>query len=142
MGLLDYLWSLLTGEPQASPGPGRPVGQARTSVRTEGAFRPARPVTIQYRNFEGRGKAFVAEGDSITRKGNHLVGRFAPTGRTMTLSRDRIENLRDVESVLLQRLAPGQQPPTPRERQVLGYHKKHRTSSPLFEKIRARYPNW
>jgi hypothetical protein len=25
---------------------------------------------------------------------------------------------------------------------VLGYHKKHKTTSPLYEKIRAKYPDW
>ena len=25
---------------------------------------------------------------------------------------------------------------------MLGYHKKHGTSSPLYQKIRAKYPNW
>jgi hypothetical protein len=29
-----------------------------------------------------------------------------------------------------------------REAQVLGYHKKHGTSSPLYQKVRAKYPNW
>ena len=32
--------------------------------------------------------------------------------------------------------------PTPRERQVLAYHKKYGTTSPLYEKIRAKYPDW
>ena len=30
----------------------------------------------------------------------------------------------------------------PRERQVLNYHKKYKTTSPLYEKIREKYPNW
>jgi hypothetical protein len=41
-----------------------------------------------------------------------------------------------------ERVEPGQNWPTPREHQVLSYHKKHRTTSPLYEKIRAKYPNW
>jgi len=32
--------------------------------------------------------------------------------------------------------------PSPRECQVLGYHKKHGTTSPLYRKTRAKYPNW
>jgi len=32
--------------------------------------------------------------------------------------------------------------PTARERQVLAYHKKYKTTFPLYEKIRAKYPNW
>jgi hypothetical protein len=37
---------------------------------------------------------------------------------------------------------PSQDWPSPREAQVLGYHKKHGTSSPLYQKVRAKYPNW
>jgi hypothetical protein len=121
--------------------PGTPP-QAGTTLRTEGTFIPARPVTIRYRNFAGQERTFLAEMNSMMRKGNHLVGRFAPTGSKMALSRDRIQNLGEVESVLPQRVAPGQPLPTARERQVLGYHKKHGTSSPLFEKTRAKYPDW
>jgi len=32
--------------------------------------------------------------------------------------------------------------PTARERQVLGFHKKHKSTSPLYEEIRAKYPDW
>ena len=122
--------------------------QAGTTVLTEGSFKPVRPLTIRYRNFAGQDRTFVAEADSLVRKGNHrrkgnhLVARVAPTGNKIALARDRIQNLEEVESGLIPRVAPGQPWPTPRERQVLGYHKKHGTSSPLFEKIRANYPDW
>jgi len=29
-----------------------------------------------------------------------------------------------------------------RERQVRSYHKKYGTTSPLYEKIKAKYPDW
>jgi len=32
--------------------------------------------------------------------------------------------------------------PTAHERQVLAYHKKYKSSSPLYERIRAKYPDW
>jgi hypothetical protein len=116
--------------------------QGGTTVPTEGSFLPADPISIRYRNFAGQDRSFVAERGSVVRKGNHLVGRVAPVGARISLSRDRIQNLGEVEARLPQRVAPGQAWPTPRERQVLGYHKKHGTSSPLYEKIRAKYPNW
>ena len=117
-------------------------GSAGTTVPTKGSFKPVQPIMIRYRNFAGQDRTFVAEMDSLVRKGNHLVGRVAPTGQKIALARDRIQNLEELESGATQRVAPGQPLPTPRERQVLGYHKKHGTSSPLFEKIRAKYPNW
>ena len=48
----------------------------------------------------------------------------------------------EVEARCAQRVAPGQDWPTPRERQVLNYHRKHKTTSPLYERIRAKYPTW
>ncbi len=116
--------------------------QAGTTVPTRGDFRPEHAVSIRYRNFAGKDYAFTAERDSVVRKNNHLVARMAPTGRKITLSRDRIQNLAEVEAQLPQRVSPGQSWPTPRERQILGYHKKHGTTSPRYEQVRARYPNW
>jgi hypothetical protein len=70
------------------------------------------------------------------------VLRVTPTGHRVTLSRGRIQNLRELDAASAERVAPGQTGPTQRERQVLGYHKKYKTSSPLYEKIRAKFPNW
>ncbi len=129
-----------------SPGQGpaeAPAPRQRgTNVVTHGNFRPNEPVTIRYRNFAGQDRTFEAEKSSIVRKKNHLVARVAPTGGKITLSRDRIQNLSDVEAQMPQRLAPGQAPPSRKERQVLGYHQKHGTTSALYEEIRAKYPNW
>jgi hypothetical protein len=99
-------------------------------------------VAIQYRNFQGQNKTFYADARSLHREKNHIAAKVAPKGKQITLSRDRIQNLQEVESQMPQRVAAGQNWPTPRERQVLNYHKKHGTTSPLYEKIRAKYPNW
>ena len=32
--------------------------------------------------------------------------------------------------------------PTARERQVLAFHKNYKSTSPLYERIRAKYPYW
>ena len=171
MGLLDFLLKLLSGEGQQCPSCGAPgatkasdgtircknpicpyfdaslgqrgtLRQAGSTVPTQGNYKPARPMRIRYRNFQGQERNFSADADSIVRKKNHIVARVAPTGKKIALSRERIQNLSEVESAFPQRVAAGQPWPTPRERQVLGYHKKHGTSSPLYEKIRAKYPNW
>jgi hypothetical protein len=71
------------------------------------------------------------------------MAKVAPKGVPISLSRDRIQNLNEVESQMpLQRVEQGQEWPSKRERQVLGYHSKNRTTSPLYEKIRAKYPKW
>ena len=103
---------------------------------------PAGAVAIQYRNFQGQDKTFHAEKASLHRKQNHIIAKVAPKGQQVSLSRDRIQNLREVESQMQQRVEPGQEWPSKRERQVLGYHSKNKTTSPLYEKIRAKYPKW
>ena len=113
-----------------------------TTVPTKGNFQPEHPVSIRYLNFVGQPRDFSAELRSIVRKNNYLVARVAPTGRKITLSRDRVQNLAEVEAKLPQRVSQGQPWPTPRERQILGYHKKHGTTSPRYEQVRAKYPNW
>jgi hypothetical protein len=122
-------------------GAGSSAPQARPTARG-GGFTPAQPLAIRYRNFEGQEKTFTADAVGAEWRKNHIVVRVAPTGKHIALSRDRIQNLAEVESAFPQRVAPGQNWPSPRERQVLNYHKKHGSTSPLYEKVRAKYPNW
>jgi hypothetical protein len=93
-------------------------------------------------NYVGQNRDFSAERESIVRKKNHLVAQVAPTGKKITLSRDRIQNLAEVEALLPTRVEPGQDWPSRIDRQILIYHKKHGTTSPRYEQVRARYPNW
>ena len=134
------------GKPSGwSPAPSQPA-QGRPSGWSSGSGQsgppPAGSVAVQYRNFQGQDKTFYADARSLHREKNHIVATVAPKGRQITLSRDRIQNLQDVENQMPRRVEQGQSWPTPRERQVLNYHKKNGTTSPLYEKIRAKYPNW
>jgi hypothetical protein len=168
MGLLDFLIALFSGgEKIACPNcgteaarkardgtircksqncpnfdPSFALGRRIAPVPTSGDFRPEHPVSIRYVNFVGQNRNFSAERDSLLRKKNHIVAEVAPTGRKIALSRERIQNLSEIEEHMLQRVEAGQSWPTPRERQILGYHKKHGTTSPRYEQVRAKYPNW
>jgi hypothetical protein len=116
------------------------VGGASPPKRKD--FSPVSPLAIQYRNFQGEEKTFTADSETLRRKRNHVIARVAPTGRSISLSRDRIQNLEEVEQAVA-KITESQPPgPTARERQVLGYHKKHKSTSPLYEEIRAKYPDW
>lgn len=157
MGLLEFLRSLFGANKIQCPSCSAP-GATRSSdglvhcrnpvcpyfdpLQRRGDFRPQHPVSIRYRNAAGQDRNFSAERDSIVRKGNHLVARVAPTGEKIALSRDRIQNLSSVEAAFPQPIDPGQPWPAPRERQILGYHKKHGTTSPRYDQVRAKYPNW
>jgi hypothetical protein len=127
--------------PSQSP-QGKPSGWSSGGPVGQSAPPPAGSVAIQYRNFQGQDKTFYADAGSLRRDKNHIIAAVAPKRAQITLSRDRIQNLSEVESKMPQRVAPGQTWPTPRERQVLNYHKRHGSTSPLYEKIRAKYPNW
>jgi hypothetical protein len=126
----------------ASLGRAGTLRQAGTTVPTRGNFSPEHPVSIRYVNFAGQSRDFSAERDSLVRKKNHIVAEVAPTGRKIVLSRDRIQNLSEVEGYMPKRVEPGQAWPTRVERQILGYHKNHGTTSPRYEQLRAKYPNW
>ncbi len=115
---------------------------AKAAPVPRGRWQPQNPLTIRYRNFQGVEQTYAAEADSCRRRKNHISVLVAPTGRRITLRRDRIQNLAEVEAHCAGRVADGQPEPTPRERQVMSYHKKHGTTSPLYERIRAKYPNW
>ena len=125
--------SATQGEPAPAPTP--------TTFGTPASV-PAGSFVIQYRDFQGQPRTFIAEAASARRDKNHISVKVAPKGARIVLSRDRIQNLAEVESAFPQRVAPGQAWPSPRERQVMTYHKKHGSTSPLYESIRAKYPNW
>jgi hypothetical protein len=134
---------------QAQPPQGRPSGwssgptpSSSGSSQSGSGSTPAGAVTIQYRNFQGQNKTFYADARSLHREKNHIRAAVAPKGQQISLSRDRIQNLQEVERQMPQRVEAGQEWPNKKERQVLSYHKKHGTTSPLYEKIRAKYPNW
>ena len=112
-----------------------------TSVPTRGDFVPEHPVSIRYVNFVGQDRDFSGERDSLVRKKNHIVAQVAPTGRKITLSRDRIKNLGEVESHMPQRVEPGQNWPTGRERQILNYHKNRGTTSPRASATTSSRPS-
>lgn len=103
---------------------------------------PGRTITIRYRNYKGEEKLFNADADSGRRSKKHISVCVAPKGIRIALAQGRILNWNEVDEALPQRVESGQAPPSARERQVLGYHKKYKTTSPLYEEIRAKYPNW
>ncbi len=132
------------GGAPAEPQPPSPQTVAPKSQppRTESARPASGTISIQYVNFQGEHKTFVADAASLRRKNNHIIATVAPNGKEIALSRKRIQNLREVDVKLPERDRSDAPRPTARERQVLGYHRKHGTTSPLYEKVKAKYPQW
>ena len=121
-----------------------PSAAAKAASAKRPSFSPAQTLSIRYRNFQGQDKVFVADADSLRRKHNHVSAQVAPTGQRISFSRDRLQNLDDVDAALSRNESARKGPsgPTARERQVLAYHKKYKSTSPLYEQVRAKYPNW
>jgi hypothetical protein len=130
------------GQEPAAAGGAQPPARAKPSNVPRGQWQPPHPITVRYRNFENLERTYTADAESCRRQKNHISLLVAPTGRRITLRRDRIQNLAEIEAHCAQRVAPDQPWPTPRERQVLNYHKKHKSTSPLYEQIRTKYPDW
>jgi hypothetical protein len=126
---------------QGSSAPNQSSQPGSTSSHS-GSFSPQRPITIRYQNFRGEQKSFTSDAATVVPNKNFLSVQVAPSGERITLARKRILNLSEFESAIPQTVASGKPWPSPKERQVLNYHKKHGSTSPLYEKIRAKYPNW
>lgn len=135
----QYFDPSLGRQEQPAQQPARP---AETSVRGKSGFVPQDGIEIRYRNFQGQEKTFQAERNSLRRRKNHILARVAPSGEFIALSRDRIQNLGEVDLALPKGLRSSAPWPSGRERQVLNYHKKHGSTSPLHEQIRAKFPDW
>ena len=118
------------------------VASSSAQGSKRGSFVPQRPIEIRYTNFRNESKSFTADSATLVRKNKYISAQVAPSGERITLARTRIQNLSEVEGSFPQPVAPGQEWPSAKERQVLNYHKKYGSTSPLYEKIRAKYPNW
>lgn len=97
---------------------------------------------IRYVNYQKVDKIFQVDANSVKRRNNHILAREQRSGRQITLSRSRIQNMAKVDLALPEKDRSGAPRPTASEKQVLAYHKKYKSTSPLYEKIRAKYPNW
>jgi len=93
---------------------------------------------IRYRNFQGFDREYTADRRTGRRRGNNVSFRVKPTGRRINFNRRFIQNLAEVDALLAEKSLQ----PNARERQVLGYHKKFGTTSPLYEQIRQKFPHW
>ncbi len=108
----------------------------------DGTFDPGEHrITIHYRNFRGDETEYVGDRRTIRFKKAHMTVRVAPTGKRIALWQKFVQNLDE-----LKRYAPGRDiagaEPTPVERQILSFHRKHGTASPRYEALRRKYPDW
>jgi len=105
----------------------------------QGSFDPGpNTVTVRYRNFRGEDVDLRGDGTTTRFRKGHLSLRVLPTGKRITLAKKFVRNLNELESW------PGvgsESRLLPVERQVVGYHRKHGTTSPRYEEILRKYPD-
>jgi hypothetical protein len=112
------------------------TGEKITKPRRIAAFNPgARVIQVQYKNFRGEEKTFTGDARTLRRRHNHVSLRVSPSGTRIALARDRIRNLAELDAML-------SKTPTRREQAIMAYHQKRGTTSPLFEQLRTKYPDW
>ena len=118
--------------------PSEVASAPRISTFHTGDFDPgAYRVDIVYRNF--RNEEHTYEGDVRTARWTrkHLSFCLSPTGKRVSFSSDRIRNLREVEHKI--RNSPM---PNVNERCILNFHKRRGSSSPLYDSLRRKYPDF
>jgi len=99
-------------------------------------------IEVRYLNWQGKRRIFIADKKSIAAKRQHLSMIVRPGNVRIALKRAQIENLREVEP-LAARAVPASEPyPSRVERQILGFHKRHGSTSLRYEALRQKYPNW
>ena len=134
----NFAANALSSQPSSSSSGSQP----QKSSFHVGSFSPQKPITVRYQNFRGEQKIFTADANSVIPHKNFISMQVAPSGQRITLARKRILNFSEFQNEIHQPVPPGKEWPTAKERQVLNYHKKHGSTSPLYEQIRAKYPNW
>lgn len=109
-----------------------------------GDFTPGdKALTLRYVNFRGEEKSYTVDRGTIREKGEHLTARAAPTGRRLAFSKKWLKNHAEAQELakktaesdaLWSRLSPV-------ERQIVGYHRKRKSTSARYEEILAKYPD-
>ena len=119
------------------PESGRAPAKSKAAKQRPPFDASAAPLRIRYRNFRGEEKTFEADGRSLRAAGVHVSVRVAPNNGRIALAKGRILNLADVEELLRRNPMP-----SANERRILSYHKRKGTTSPNYEKLRQKYPDW
>ena len=90
-------------------------------------------VHIRYTNHEGEDRTYTADSWSIRDRGRFISAQLAPTGRRCTFRKEQVKNMDEIKP----RIDPVSLL-SPTERQILGYHKKHGTTSSRYREIQQK----
>ena len=105
----------------------------------EGNVRYSDPIQIEYTNYQGLHRTFAANRKSLNLKGAHVSVEVEPTGMRIALKRDKITNGDVVVAPLTEAMENG---PDHNEARTLRFHQKRGTTSPLYESLVQKYPDF
>ncbi|HKV24609.1 MAG TPA: hypothetical protein VJN93_08465 [Candidatus Acidoferrum sp.] len=114
-----------------SPVPARPSALKGKADPSDYSLR------IRYLNFRGDELIYSAHPGTAYKNGEFVVVRLAPTGHWATFRLQKIQNRGEVESAV-----SGNPQPSTNERRILHYHFRRGTTSPAFDALREKYPNY
>lgn len=113
------------------------------SVPLRGDFHPGSAgVTLRYVNHRGEERSYTAERASVRQKGEHITAKLEPTGKRVSFSKKYLRNLAEVQT-LVSRAAEADEiwrSLSAVEHQIVGYHRKRKTTSPRYEALLRKYP--
>ena len=138
MGLLDKLMGFLGLKSEFPPAGSGPVP---SPAPPQGDVSFASPIEIQYSNFRGEEKTFVANRETARLKRSHVSVEVEPTGARIALKRERIVSGGEVDSLIESLDQARKSGPSPTEARVLRFHKNRGTTSPLYESLLRKYPS-
>ena len=98
------------------------------------------PIDVEYVNAQDESKTFTADRTSFRVRGRHLSVRVAPSGRRIALLLDRSQNLDQRRPAIPS--GDGTGGPTPREAYVINFHRRRGSTSPLYQSLCAKYPEF
>lgn len=108
----------------------------------QGSFDPGpNAVKVQYRNFQGEDRTFTGDPKFLLESEKALSFRVAPTGKWIHLQKKFVKNLSELKPSIPTGTF-NESIPYGVDRQILSYHLKKKSTSPRFEELRRKYPNW
>ena len=106
---------------------------------TSGDFDPGpNTIEIRYRNLRGDEQTYRGDRSTLRYRGDRISLCLAPTGRRASFATKWIVSPSGLKEEARKAKTEG---PSGVERRVLAYHRKRNSTSPLYERLRAKYPN-
>ncbi|HVN10032.1 MAG TPA: hypothetical protein VMV61_13725 [Patescibacteria group bacterium] len=97
-------------------------------------------VKVMYRTAQGENRYYEGDVRTIRDVRAHISMRIVPTGRRVAFDKSRVKNLEELKSHPASSFHDPK--PTAAESKVLRAHSRRGTTSPLFETLRQKYPNY